>query len=160
CAALLGAIPTVQVLGAQNTAAQAKGGAASITPQALRGWLSYLSSDQLEGRNTFSEGLGLAAAYIVDQIKQSVVKPGGDQGIYCKRISVLGVKSTNHSTVTVEVNGQTKTFKDGEGINFPKNVGGKRTLTLDKVEFVGYGLNLSPSQNDYKGADVKGKAVV
>jgi hypothetical protein len=160
CAALLGAIPTVELLSAQNTAVQARGGAASITPQVLRGWLSYLSSDQLEGRNTFSEGLGLAAAYIVDQIKQAGVKPGGDHGTYFQRISVLGVKSTNHSTVTVEVNGQTKTFKDGEGINFPKNVGGKRTFTIDKVEFVGYGLNLSPSQNDYKGIDVKGSAVV
>src|SRR5215475_3384022 len=78
----------------------------SITPEALRGWLSYLASDDLEGRTTFSEGLGLAAAYIADQLKQSGVKPGGDHGSYFQRVEVLGIRSTNHSTVTVDVNGQ------------------------------------------------------
>jgi hypothetical protein len=147
---------------AAGVAAQqtAKGGAASITPDALRGWLSYIASDDLEGRATFSEGLGLAANYISDQLKEAGVKPGGDHGTYLQRVSVLGVKSTNHSTVTVEVNGETRTFKDGDGITFPKNVGGKRTLVLNQVEFVGYGLNLDANHNDYKDLSVKGSAVV
>src|SRR5215467_9279860 len=121
----------------------------SITPEPLKIWLTYLSSDELEGRATFSEGLGLAAAYIADQLRQAGVKPAGDHGTYFQRVSVLGVKSTNKTTLTVEVNGQSRTFKDGEGITFPKNVGGKRNITLDKVEFVGYGLNLDPVHNDY-----------
>ena len=75
-----------------------KGGAASITPDALREWLTYISSDDLEGRATFSEGLGLAAAYIADRLKEAGVKPGGDHGTYFQRVSVLGVKSANRST--------------------------------------------------------------
>ena len=51
-----------------------------ITPESLRTWLTYLASDDLEGRATFSEGLGLAAAYIADQLKEAGVKPGGDHG--------------------------------------------------------------------------------
>ena len=136
------------------------GGSAAITPELLRGWLTYISSDELQGRETFSEGLGLAAAYIADQLKAAGVKPGGDRGSYFQRVPVLGVNSTNRSTVTVEVNGQSRTFKDGEGITFPVNAGGKRSFVLDQVEFVGYGLNLGTSWNDYKGLDVKGKAVV
>jgi hypothetical protein len=62
--------------------------------------------------------------------------------------------------VTVDVNGQKRTFKNGEGVRFPANAGGKRTLTLDQVEFVGYGLNLDATHNDYEGIDAKGKAVV
>src|SRR5689334_3130914 len=77
-------------------------GAALITPERLREYLTYISSDDLEGRNTFSEGLGLAAAYIADRIKEAGVKPGGDHGTYFQRVSVLGVKSTNRSTLTVE----------------------------------------------------------
>src|SRR5206468_6290219 len=73
---------------------------------------------------------------------------------------VLGIKSTNRSSVTIEVNGQKRTFNDGEGVTFPRNVGGKRTFTVNEVEFAGYGLNLSPAHNDYKGLDVKRKAVV
>jgi len=56
--------------------------------------------------------------------------------------------------------GQTRTFRDGQGITFPANTGGKRALTLNQIEFVGYGLNLDSGHNDYKGLDLKGKAVV
>jgi hypothetical protein len=131
-----------------------------ITPDALQKWLSYISSDELEGRNTFSEGLGLAAAYIADQIKEKGVKPGGDHGTYFQRVTVLGVNSTNKSKLTVEVNGETRTFSDGDGISFPKNVGGQRTFTINEVVFVGYGLSLSTAHDDYRDLDVKDKAVV
>src|SRR5262245_53936455 len=127
----------------------------------LQNWLSYLSSDELEGRATFSEGLGLAAAYLAEQLHSFGVKPGGDNGSYFQRVRVLGVKTVNRSILTVEVNGNSRTFKDGEGITFPRNSGGKRSLTIDQVEFLGYGLN-TPQANhtDYAGKDVKGKAVV
>ena len=149
------ALPVCAVLAVAAFAQQS-----SITPESLRVWLTYLSSDELEGRATFSEGLGLAAAYIAEQLKEAGVKPGGDRGTYFQRVEVLGIKSTNRSTVTVEVNGQKRTFKDGEGITFPRNVGGKRTLTLNEIEFAGYGLDLDANYNDYKDLDVKGKLVV
>jgi hypothetical protein len=141
--------------------AAGKGGIGSIAPDDLRTWLTYLSSDELEGRATFSEGLGLAAVYLADELKTAGVKPGGDNGSYFQRVKVLGIKSTPRSTVTVEVNGRTRTFTDGEGIEFPTNVGGARTLMLDQIEFVGYGLNVPAAKhNDYEGRDIKGKAVV
>ncbi len=142
-------------------AQKARPGKAPIQVEDLKQWLSYLASDELEGRATFSEGLGLAAAYLADQLRAWHVKPGGDNGSYFQRVRVLGIKSTNRSTLTVEVNGQTRTFKDGEGITFPKNVGGKRSFTVDQVEFMGYGLDAPlANHNDYAGKDVKGKAVV
>jgi hypothetical protein len=134
---------------------------AVLQPDDLRTWLAYLASDELEGRATFSEGLGLAAAYIAEQLRSWGVKPGGDNGSYFERVRVLGVKSTNHSTLTVTIGSQTVTFKDGDGITFPKNVGDKRSFTVDQVEFLGYGLDAPLAQhNDYVGKDVKGKVVV
>src|SRR5258708_2544830 len=50
CAALL-----VLSLGLQ---AQVPKGAASITPVELKEWLSYIASDQLQGRQVYTEGLG------------------------------------------------------------------------------------------------------
>jgi hypothetical protein len=131
-----------------------------LRPDQLRQWLSYIASDDLEGRNTFSEGLGLAAAYIAEQLKEAGVKPGGDHGTYFQRVAVLGVRSVNRSTVTVEVNGVTRTFRTGDGVTFRQNVGGKQTLVLKDVVFIGYGLNVDESHNDYKGVDVRDKAVV
>jgi hypothetical protein len=140
--------------------AKNKGNGATVKVEEVKEWLGYLASDELEGRNTFSEGLGLAAAYIAGHLKSWGVKPGNN-GSYFQRVAVLGVKSDNKSTVTVEVNGQSRTFKNSEGVTLPPNVGAKRTFTADQIEFVGYGLN-SPQtgNNDYAGKNVKDKVVV
>jgi hypothetical protein len=148
---------TLSAVPAQNR----KADNTKVQVEDLQKWLTYLASDELEGRATFSEGLGLAAAYLAEQLRSWGVKPGGDNGSYFQRVRVLGVKSANRSTLAVEVNGQTRTFKDGEGIAFPRNVGGKRSFTVDQVEFLGYGLDAPlANHNDYAGKNVKGKAVV
>ena len=137
------------------------GGRDSIKAEDLKEWLYYVSSDDLDGRATFTEGLGIAAGYISAQLRNWGVKPGGPNGSYFQKVAVLGVKSNNRSTVTVEAGGQTRTFKNKEGISFPPNVGGKRSFTVDQVEFVGYGLYAPQAGlNDYEGRNVKGKAVV
>jgi hypothetical protein len=142
------------------TADNRTGGAGSITPQELKDWLSYIASDELEGRQIFHEGLGLAASYIADHLHEWGVKPGGDNGTYFQDVKVLGVNSHSHSSVTVTANGQTRTFKDGEGVTFPKNQGGKQTVT-SKAAFAGYGLSVPElNHDDYKGQDVDGKIVV
>lgn len=133
----------------------------TIKAEDLKEWLGYLASDELEGRNTFNEGLGIAAAYIAQHLQSWGIKPGGPNGSYFQRVPVLGIKSDNKSTITVEANGQTRTFKNKEGVNFPAYVGGKRTFTGDQVEFLGYGLNSPQTGNDdYAGKGVHGKVVV
>lgn len=144
-----------------SIAAAKSNGRDAITPEDLKEWLTYLASDELEGRNTFTEGLGLAAGYIAERLRSWGVKPGGPNGSYFQRVAVIGVKSDNNSTITVEAGGQTRTFKNKEGVSFPPNAGGKQTLTSDQIEFVGYGLNAPLARhNDYEGRNVKGQTVV
>lgn len=139
----------------------AAGGASSINQADLRDWLSYLASDELGGRAIYTEGLGLAAAYIADHLRDWGVKPAGDRGTYLQTVYIRSVKATPGSSVTVQVGNQTRTFKDGDGVTFPKNVGSKRTVTVNRVEFAGYGLN-APGANhlDFAGHNVAGAAVV
>ena len=139
--------------------ARPNGGRDNITAGELKEWLTYLASDEFEGRNTFSEGLGLAAGYLAGQLKALGIKPGGPNGSYFQRVAVIGVKSDNKSTVTVEVNGQSRTFANKEGVTFPPFVGSKRSFTADQIEFLGYGLSL-PDRSDYTGRNVKGKVAV
>ena len=149
------------VVAALAGATAAGGGAAAIKSFDLRAWLAYISSDELEGRAVFTAGFGLAAAYIEDHLHAWGVKPAGDHGSYLQTVRVLGVKSTSHSTVSVTVNGETRTFADGEGITFPRNMGGKRRFTVDRVEFAGYGLDApGAGRMDFRGKDVKDAAVV
>ena len=153
----IAAIVVVAVAGATA----AGGGAGAIKTPDLREWLTYISSDELEGRAVFTAGFGLAAAYIEDHLHAWGVQPAGDRGSYLQTVRVLGVKTTSHSTVTVAVNGETRTFADGEAITFPRNMGGKRRFTVDRVEFAGYGLDApGASHMDFRGKDVKDAAVV
>jgi hypothetical protein len=141
--------------------AAAGGGLGSIKSQDLKEWLSYIASDALEGREVYTTGIGLAAAYLEDHARTWGARPAGDKGRYLQSVPVLGVKATSHASVTVEVNGETRMFADGEGISFPKNMGGKQRLSLDRVEFAGYGLDAPAAGHvDYKGKDVKNAAVV
>src|SRR3984893_18840481 len=79
-------------------AAKSNGGRDKITQEDLKEWLTYIASDELEGRNTYTEGLGLAAAYIAEHLHSWGVKPGGPNGSYFQRVSVRGVKRDNNST--------------------------------------------------------------
>src|SRR5918995_6219746 len=76
----------------------------------MKRWLTYLASDELEGRQVFTEGLGLAATYIADRLKESGVAPAGDNGTYFQTVKVLGMRTRSNSRVTVTVGGESRTF--------------------------------------------------
>src|SRR5260370_6393684 len=53
-----------------------------ISAQSMRGHLSFIASDLLEGRNTPSRGLDLAAEYIAAQFRRAGLEPAGDDGYF------------------------------------------------------------------------------
>jgi hypothetical protein len=94
---------------------------AQISEADLRVWLGDLASDAFQGRQSFSEGYGMAAAYVAEQLKRHGVKPMGDGGSYFQIVARKGYRVTRNSSVTLEVNGQTRSFKHGEGVTFSAN---------------------------------------
>src|SRR5688572_18436506 len=154
-------IGVLAALWAGTAGAQSKG-LATIQEKDLREWLTYLASDELQGRQLFSEGYGNATQYVAERLREMGVKPMGDNGTYFQIVKQKGYRITNNSSVTVEAPGKAPvTFKHGEGVNFSTNVGGPQTLTFNGVEFVGYGIAMAePPHDDYKGRDAKGKLVV
>jgi peptidase M28-like protein len=54
----------------------------AISPDAMRGHLSFLASDALEGRGTPSRGLDIAAEYIASQFRAAGLEPLGDDGYF------------------------------------------------------------------------------
>jgi hypothetical protein len=126
----------------------------------MKEWLTYIASDDLQGRQVFTEGLAFAGAYVADHLREWGVKPAGDNGTYFQTVKVLGVRSRSNSSVTLTVNGQSRTFKDGEGVTFPRNQGSKQDLSAT-LEFVGYGLSYSPLKyDDYSGREMKDKIAI
>jgi hypothetical protein len=138
----------------------ASGGLASIRTDDLRPWLAYLASDELEGRATYTAGLGLAAGYIERQLRAWNVQPGAD-GSFLQVVRVVGIRATRRSSLVVRVGDEERTFEDGEGVRLPANVGAKRTLRLNRVEFAGYGLDAPGTGHmDFAGKDVSNAGVV
>ena len=55
---------------------------AKISANSLRGHLSFIASDMLEGRDTPSRGLDIAAEYIAAQFRRAGLEPVGDDGYF------------------------------------------------------------------------------
>ncbi|HVG18020.1 MAG TPA: M28 family peptidase [Blastocatellia bacterium] len=53
-----------------------------VSADSLRGHLSFIASDALEGRNTPSRGLDIAAEYIAAQFRRAGLEPAGDDGYF------------------------------------------------------------------------------
>ena len=139
-------------IGLASVSVTAAGGSSSIKSQDLREWLTYIASDELQGRAVHTAGLGLPAAYIEKHLTAWGLQPAGDRAEFLQTVKVLGVKSTSRASISVDVNGETRTFEDGAGITLPRNMGGKSRFTVDRVQFAGYGLD-APAANhmDNKG---------
>ena len=69
---------------AQTPAVKAEWAAAleRVSADSLRGHLSFIASDLLEGRNTPSRGLDIAAEYIAAQFRRAGLEPAGEEGGY------------------------------------------------------------------------------
>jgi hypothetical protein len=150
-------------------APQAGSQAVSLTPPMtasafaeadLREWLTYIASDDLQGRQAYTEGLGLAGAFLARRLEEWGVAPAGDNNTYFQVVRVLGIRARSRSSVTVTVKGQSRTFKDGEGVTFPRNQGGKQVVS-GPAEFVGHGVSFAPiGHNDFARRNVAGKVVL
>ncbi len=160
----------VFVVGVPAGSARAEGPAVAtgvhfpqISQEDAREWLTYLSSDLLDGREVFTEGYGLAAAYVADHLRQWGVKPLGDEGSYFQIVKEHGYRVLRNSSVTVEANGQSRTFTDGDHVTFPIQAGGKQTVVFTSVAFAGYGRTPAAGQtpdDDFNGRDVGGQLVM
>jgi hypothetical protein len=72
-----------------------------VSADSLKGHLSFLASDLLEGRDTPSRGLDLAAAYIAAQFRRAGLEPIGDDGYY--QTANWRVAETNPEGITLEL---------------------------------------------------------
>jgi Zn-dependent M28 family amino/carboxypeptidase len=135
------------------------------TPQQFNGksWWDYvkvLADDNMEGRETGSEGLKKAESYVVDQLKKAGLEPAGTNGFY-QRVKFESRQIIEKASSAALIrNGKLEPLTLGEDAFF-----GTRVDLAPEVEaplvFVGYGLSV-PEKNydDLAGVDLKGKVAV
>ena len=139
----------------------AAGAAANITAERLKAYLDFIASDELEGRDTPSRGLDIAARFIALQLSRWGLKAMGDQAVgeqrsYFQRIP-LRRDQIDPAQTSLLLNGQRFSF--GEG--FLVTLSGYAGTVSGPLVYVGHGLALKAKNiNAYQGVEVKGKIVV
>ena len=135
----------------------------SISENALRAHIKFLSDDRLEGRGTGARGGELAALYIAEQFEALGLKGAGPKGSFWQQVSLVGVKADPKTELRIKGAEKAEAFKFAE--DFVAFTGAQTehvSLNSDLV-FVGYGIE-APEQkwNDYKGPaeDYRGKILV
>src|SRR4029077_12038308 len=99
-----------QVTGPASTtlAREAQTAIDHIRAAPLRGDLSFLASDLLEGRDTPSHGLDIAAEYIAAQFRSEGLEPGGDDGYF--QTARMAVSETNWEDFELKLSGPQGSF--------------------------------------------------
>ncbi|MFZ1699739.1 MAG: M28 family peptidase [Pyrinomonadaceae bacterium] len=138
-----------------KTAAPQFGNVDGVTAKQLKEYLTFIASDELEGRDTPSLGLDIAAMFIAQHLASWGIKPAGDNGSYFQNVP-LRMNKIETDKSTLEVNGQSysygKDFLAGQtSVNFPAS----------SVVFAGNGWVIKSKNIDpYAGIDVRDKVIV
>lgn len=140
---------------AAATAASSVRTAEQITAAQLRDYLYFIASDDLEGRDTPSRGLDIAAKFIATNLSRWGLKPAGDAGTFFQRYTLQRNK-INPSETTAAVGEQRFAF----GNDFLARAGGT-TTAAGALVYVGHGWVIkSKNINAYEGIDVRDKIMI
>lgn len=144
-------------------AAEKKKGAASATAQRgvdtisanqIKDYLTFIASDELEGRDTPSRGLDTAAKFLAMSLSRWGFKPAGDNGTFFQRIDLKRERADG---------GQTKVEYNGRALNAGTDyipAAGSGNVSGSLV-FAGSGWFIKSKDIDaYKGIDPTGKIAV
>ena len=130
--------------------------AAIVTVNRLRDALSYLTSDELKGRATLTQGLERAVTYVANQVTRWGLRPMGDASGYLQRYPIQRfVLDTAASRI--ESGGRTFRFGDDFMVRYaPQSVD-----VETPVVYVGHGAVVRSRKIDpYAGVDYQHKILL
>src|SRR3989440_5692257 len=128
-------------------------GVDTISAAQLKNYLSFIASDEMEGRDTPSRGLDTTAKFIAMNLSRWGFKPAGDDG-YFQRIALVR-NQLDAANSHAEINGQRFNFGD----DFLPNA--VSATISGPLVYAGHGWIIKSKNIDaYQGVDVKDKIVV
>ena len=123
--------------------------------------VKVLADDNMEGRETGSEGLRKAAAYAADQLAKAGLQPAGTKGFYQAIKFVQRQIDEKNSSAALVRDGKAEPLTLGEDAYFGTRVEGSKGEVTAPLVFAGNGLKV-PEKNydDLADLDLHGKIVV
>lgn len=127
--------------------------AKTITPDDLKKNLYVVAGKDMEGRETATAGQKKAAAYIEAQFKNMGLSPGNHSDYQLP----YSVYQDSLVSTSITINGKTFALDNDFSLNVAQD--NNCTYRFSDIAFVGDGISDS-ARDDYKGVDVRGKAVL
>jgi len=129
-------------------------GADTITAPQLKDYLTFIASDEMEGRDTPSRGLDTTAKFLAMNLSRWGFKPAGDDGSFFQKIG-LRRDYLEKAETKVLLGGQTLVLGDDYiPYSRPANISAP-------LVFAGSGWFVKSKNIDaYKGIDAKGKIAI
>ncbi|HEY6643116.1 M28 family peptidase [Povalibacter sp.] len=154
--------PAPQAATSDVVSADAKTAAAQINADFLRTHISTLSADEFEGRAPATAGDVKTRDYLVEQLKQLGLEPGGADGGWQQTFDVVGVEAQMPKQWTFSKDGKQASFKWWDQYIAGSDVQADKAAIKDaEVVFVGYGIQAPEyGWDDFKGKDLKGKILL
>jgi hypothetical protein len=130
-------------------------GTDTITAAQLKAYLSFIASDEMEGRDTPSRGLDTTAKFLAMNLTRWGFKPAGDDGSYFQKIA-LSRDVIDKTETRAQLNNQPLVLGD----DYIPSVRPADVAAAQMV-FAGNGWFVKSKNIDaYKGIDAKGKIAV
>ena len=122
--------------------------------------VSFLANDDLQGRDTGSEGHKKAAAYVAEQFKAAGLAPAGTSG-YLQPVPFTSRQIVEaQSSLALVRDGKVEPVALGPDAAFSMRIDPAPQVEAPLV-FVGYGLSIPElTIDDFAGQDLRGKVVV
>jgi peptidase M28-like protein len=122
-----------------------------ISAASLRGHLSFLASDALEGRKTPSRGLDLAAEYIAAQFRRAGLEAPGDDGYF--QTATMTQVEPPPAGIELKLENGSETMVAAEGTATARSTGAAELAAVPVFK-------MTPDTPGPKAEEVKGHAVV
>lgn len=158
--ALLLVLITVNTSIAQEKALRNNLGA--ISADAIKGSMSFLADDLLEGRQPGTRGFALASKFVETKFMSLGLVPGINGTSYIQKVPLRkGVVNENTSSFSLLIDGKEEVLSYGKHFIISPYFSNESSTVTAPLVFVGYGIS-APEFNydDYRDIDVKGKIVV
>ena len=136
------------------------GGSAAVSADRMAADIRAVSSDAFLGRGPATRGEELATNYIRDRLQAAGLEPGGPNGSWFQEVPLSQSDITGTPSLSVNVNGQTISLKQGEQIAVRASMQNVDRIDIQSAPFVflGYGVRAPErSWDDFKGESVRGK---
>ncbi len=130
-------------------------GVETISVAQLRDYLSFIASDEMEGRDTPSRGLDTTARFLATNLARWGFKPAGDDGTFLQKIA-LSRDLIDKTGTHVQLNDETLVLGE-DYIPFTRPA----DISAAPLVFAGNGWFVKSKNIDaYRGVDAKGKIAV